>query len=81
MERLTETVERFEEDMTDKARTHGRWCVIVQIDEAIEIGPNKNGAGERLTEQLQTRIQAMIHQMNRSGSMGIESGLPVGASM
>jgi len=64
-ERLAETVERFEEDLTDKARIHGRWRVIIQIGEAIGIGPEKNGADERLTEQLQAQVQAMIDQINR----------------
>jgi len=69
-ERLTETVERFEEDTTDKARIHGRWRVIIQIGEAIEIGPERNGADERLTEQLQARVQAMIEQINREQESG-----------
>ena len=64
-ERLAETVERFEEDLADKARIHGRWRVIIQIGEAIEIGPERNSADEGLTDQLQAQVQAMIDQINR----------------
>jgi hypothetical protein len=65
LDRLTETVERLEEDLTDKARIHGRWRVIMQIGEAIEISPSQNGSAERLTEMLQAKSQAMIDGLNR----------------
>jgi hypothetical protein len=63
-ERLTETVERFEEDTTDKTRIHGRWRVILQIGEAIEVGP-RDGGEDSLAGRLQEKVQAMLDALNR----------------
>jgi 1-acyl-sn-glycerol-3-phosphate acyltransferase len=63
-ERLTETVERFEEDTTDKARIHGRWRVLVQIGEAVKLGANGGGSQDSLSQQLQETIQRMLDAIN-----------------
>jgi 1-acyl-sn-glycerol-3-phosphate acyltransferase len=65
LERLTETVERFEEDMTDKARIHGRWRVTVEIDKEIEIGTNSEQGDNHLAGRLQERVQEMLDALNR----------------
>lgn len=64
-ERLTETVERFEEDMTDKARIHGRWRVIIQIGQAIEVNPVRECSEDSLIRRLHGTVQAMIDGLNR----------------
>lgn len=64
-ERLTETVERFEEDMTDKARIHGRWRVTIEIDKEIEIGTNSEQGDNHLAGRLQERVQEMLDALNR----------------
>ena len=69
-ERLTETVERFEEDTTDNARIHGRWRVILQVGEAIEVGAAREGREEGLTTRLQEIIQAMLDSLNRELEAG-----------
>lgn len=65
LERLTETVERFEEDLTDNARIHGRWRVSVQVGEAIEVGPGSRSAENGLSGRLQEAVQDMIDGINR----------------
>ena len=69
-ERLTETVERFEEDTTDNARIHGRWRVILQVGEAIEVGAAREGREEGLTTRLQETIQAMLGDLNHEPETG-----------
>lgn len=40
--RILETVERFEEDLTDKARVHGRLHAVIEVGEAIEVSPERD---------------------------------------
>jgi len=63
LERLTETVERFEEDTTDKARIHGRWRVILQIGKPIIVDPS--GRSQTcLSKRLQEQVQQMLDTIN-----------------
>jgi hypothetical protein len=61
-ERLIETVERYEEDLTDVARVHGPMKLLLQVGEAIEVGPERDRSGEvdPLIRQVETQLQAMI---------------------
>ncbi|MDB4338537.1 1-acyl-sn-glycerol-3-phosphate acyltransferase [Rubripirellula sp.] len=46
-ERLLETVERFEEDLTDHARIHGCMSATVSVGDPIEVAPKREkGSGE-----------------------------------
>lgn len=62
-ERMTETVERFEENMTDKERTHGRWHAIVRIGDPIEIPLESVSDGDPLNGKLQHTIQEMLDNL------------------
>ena len=63
--RLLETVERLEEDITDRVRIHRPLHVILQVDRAIEVDTDKTvrGAKDPVMEQLATRLQAMLDQL------------------
>jgi len=62
LEHILETVERFEEDFTDQARTHGPLHAVIQVGEAIPVGskrvrgkdadPVMNGIRTQLTDML-----------------------------
>jgi hypothetical protein len=66
-ERLTETVERFEEDTTDKARIHGRWRVILQVGKEIRISSSDRRSHECLTNKLQEEaIRQMLDAIHHS---------------
>ncbi len=41
-ERILETVERFEEDLTDEMRAHGPLHVVIQVGRAIEVSPQRD---------------------------------------
>lgn len=61
-ERLLETVERFEEDLTDSVRVHAPIRAVVDIGEAIEVSPERaRGAdGDPLMSAIRTQIEAML---------------------
>jgi 1-acyl-sn-glycerol-3-phosphate acyltransferase len=60
-ERLLETVERFEEDMTDVARVHSPMTVTVEVGEAIPVSPTRErGATE---DPLIQSLEQSLHRM------------------
>jgi 1-acyl-sn-glycerol-3-phosphate acyltransferase len=61
-EQLLETVERFEEDLTDVARIHRPFEVVVEIGEAIEVGPTRQRGVESdpVMVQLGDALQSML---------------------
>lgn len=64
-ERLLETVERFEEDLTDAARIHGPMKLVIEIGDPIEVSPKRErGAkGDPLMQTLETQLQSMIDRL------------------
>ncbi len=62
VDRLLETVERFEEDLTDQVRVHGPLKVIIQVAPAIPVGPrDRRGRSEdTLLGQIHARLQSML---------------------
>jgi 1-acyl-sn-glycerol-3-phosphate acyltransferase len=64
-ERVLETVERFEEDITGAARIHRPLHAVVQVGEALEVGTaRERGKGEDpLMADLHTRLQAMVDEL------------------
>lgn len=61
-ERLLETVERFEEDLTDLCRIHAPLKVVVDIGEAIPVPAEKprNADEDTLMETLRERLEALL---------------------
>lgn len=66
-EKLLETVERFEEDLTDRLRVHSPIHAAVRIGEAIEVGAaRERGAdGDPVMRQIRDQLETMLGQMNR----------------
>lgn len=66
-ERLLETIERFEEDLTDKCRPHAPLEVTVKVGEAIVVSPSRErGGGE---DPLMVEIDRQLKEL-----LGLESG-------
>jgi hypothetical protein len=65
IDRVLEIVEKYEEDITDKARLHGDLKVVLDIGEAIEVSPehNRHAAVDPLMLQIQQSLQAMIDKL------------------
>lgn len=60
-ERLLETVERYEEDLTDACRVHAGWHLTATVGDAIVVSPTRERGGEDpvLTE-LERQLQRML---------------------
>lgn len=60
--RILETVERYEEDLTDVARVHRPLRVVMDVGGAIEVSPERQrgGDGDPLMTQLRERLSAML---------------------
>lgn len=61
-ERLLETVERFEEDLTDSTRVHAPIRAVVDIGEAIEVSPERarSADGDPLMSAIRTQLETML---------------------
>ncbi len=61
-ERILETVERFEEDMTDRARPHPPMRALVDVGEPIEVSPERTRGteGDPLMIAIRDRLEAML---------------------
>jgi 1-acyl-sn-glycerol-3-phosphate acyltransferase len=66
-ERLLETVERFEEDLTDQARIHRPLRVVIQVGEAIEVRPERRPGGQDpLLKQLEHQLRTLLAELAAS---------------
>lgn len=75
-ERLLETVERFEEDLTDATRVHGPLKLIIEVGEAIEVPP-KRPKGEKLDPVMLELENALRSQLkNLADELASERSTP-----
>ena len=64
-EKLLETVERFEEDLTDQTRVHRPIHAVIEVGEAIEVPPGRDRGAEsdtimtQVRQQLETMLDAL----------------------
>jgi hypothetical protein len=61
-------VERFEEDMTDKARPHAPMRAVVEVGQAIEVSPERarNIEGDPLMGAIREQLETMLAASARS---------------
>lgn len=66
-ERLLETIERFEEDLTDAARTHGNLKVYIDIGEAIVVSPQRERgvSGDPLMQNLENQLKGQLEALSQ----------------
>lgn len=66
-ERLLETVERFDEDLTDNARIHRPMRAVVEVGEAIPVSAQRERGtgGDPLMDQVRTSIETMLAASRR----------------
>ncbi len=62
-ERVIETVERLEEDFTDKSHKFEPFHAVVEIGEAIPVGPDRDRAaeGDPVMEEVHRQLQTMMN--------------------
>ena len=65
VDRLWETLERFEEDLNGQVRVHGSLKVIIEVGEAIEVNPQRDRLApvDPLMQQIESRLQAMLDRL------------------
>jgi hypothetical protein len=68
--RILETIERLEEDLTDKAGVHGPLEAIIEIDRAIEVPADRAPRGEEdpIMRELRERLQSMLDKLSREAN-------------
>ncbi|MCC7191590.1 MAG: 1-acyl-sn-glycerol-3-phosphate acyltransferase [Phycisphaeraceae bacterium] len=68
VERLLETVERFEEDLTDVAHIHSPIEVIVEVGDAIESGTTRDRGtgGDPLMHKIEESLRVMLSRLSES---------------
>jgi len=71
-ERIIETVERFEEDLTDVVRILSPFRAIVDVGEAIEVGPDRPRGGEG--DPLMPAIRASMERMLENSLLEFRPG-------
>ena len=60
-EKLLETVERFEEDLTDQVTLHGPIRTVIEVGEAIEVSPARERGVE--TDPVMAKIRSELETM------------------
>jgi 1-acyl-sn-glycerol-3-phosphate acyltransferase len=65
VDRVLEIIEKYEEDITDKARLHGNLKVVVEVGEPIEVSPERSRGMDvdPLMVEIQHALQAMIDRL------------------
>ena len=65
-EHILETVERFEEDFTDKCRVHGPLHVVVQVGEAIPVSSHRDRSaeGDPIMNGIRTQLTEMLTKLS-----------------
>ncbi|MDP7205685.1 MAG: 1-acyl-sn-glycerol-3-phosphate acyltransferase, partial [Pirellulaceae bacterium] len=78
-ERILETIERFEENLTDQVTVHGNLEVIIDVGERIEVGPQRERSddGDPLMGQLEEALSGMLEELEEEET---EIWQPGGAS-
>jgi 1-acyl-sn-glycerol-3-phosphate acyltransferase len=61
-ERILETIEKFEEDLTDKVSVHGEISATITVGEAIEVNPARESRGgpDPLLQQIESQWRQML---------------------
>ncbi len=70
-DRIFETLERFEEDLTDQVLVHGSLKVVIDVGEAIEVSPDRDRSLETdpLMNQLETQLQGMLDELAKESPL------------
>ncbi len=65
VDRLLETIERFEEDLTDQARVHGHLKAVIEVGPAIEVSPQRDrkAAVDPLMVEIESGLQGMLDRL------------------
>lgn len=71
VDRILDTVRKFEEDLTDRCGVDRPLRVIIDVDEAIEVSAQRQrgAAIDPLSDQIRQRLEAKLRQLQRESRM------------
>lgn len=72
VDRILDTVRKFEEDLTDRCGVNRPTRVIIDVDEAIEVSAQRQrgAATDPLSEEIRQRLEAKLLQLQGESRMG-----------
>lgn len=73
VEKLLETVERFEEDLTDKVRVHHPLHAVIEVGDAIEVPPGRERGtqGDSMMAQVRQQLETMLEGLRAHRQAGV----------
>jgi len=74
-ERVLEMIEKFEEDITDKARLHGNLKVVLIVGEPIEVSSERDRRAEvdPLMVQIRQSLEAMMGELAKEATPFVQA--------
>jgi hypothetical protein len=65
VDRLLETIERFEEDLTDRVRVHGHLKAVMEVGAPIVVSPQRerHAAVDPLMLEIERQLQQMLDRL------------------
>jgi 1-acyl-sn-glycerol-3-phosphate acyltransferase len=71
IDRILETVEKFEEDLNDQCRIHGQLKVVLDVGEAIEVSPKRDRSADTdpLMETIREKLEAGLRELQSESRM------------
>lgn len=76
VDRMLETIERYEEDLTDRVRVHGSLKVIIQVGHALEVSAerDRHAKVDPLMGEIERELQGMLDVLARESPLYEERG-------
>lgn len=80
VDRLLETIERFEEDLAGHARIHGHLKAVLEVGEAIEVSPERDRKAtvDPLMLELEQRLNGMLAMLSEESPLFVDPRKKVG---
>ena len=71
VDRILETLEKFEEDLFEHSRIHGNLKVVIDVGEAIEVPTKRDRSAELdpLMAEIRQSIQVMLDELQKESRM------------
>ncbi len=78
VDRLLETIERFEEDLDDKARIHGHLKVVIEVGEAIPVSPERDRKApiDPLMGEIEGSLNRMLARLSEESPLFVDPLAP-----
>lgn len=81
VDRILETLERLEEDLTGRARIYGSIRAVIEVDPPITVSPERDRSAkvDPLMAELEARLQALVARLGLESPLYEDPALPPAA--